>query len=117
MSPHYLRAKVPGRSETGRDEPTFFHEEISKMIRSGWFEDDVLKTQVLAYDDEDEDENEDADEDWGDEEEDWDEDDWDEDGDDEEGEDEEDDDWEDWEEEEDDDDVLGHKHPHRPDWN
>jgi hypothetical protein len=105
---------VPGSSETGRDGPRLIQEEIRIMIRSGWFEDDVLKTHVLAYGD---DENDDADEDWGDDEEEWDEDDWDEDDDDSDEDDDDDDDLDDWDDDDDDDDVLGHKHPHRPDWN
>ena len=66
------------------------------MSRSGWFEEDALVTQVLAYDD---DEDEDGD---------WTEDDEDED---------EDDDWEDWDDDEDDDDMFGRKRPQRTDWN
>ncbi|MCG6954864.1 MAG: hypothetical protein LJF04_02645 [Gemmatimonadetes bacterium] len=95
----------------GRNGSGIYQEEIRKMIRSDWLEDDVVKTQVLAYDDDD-----DVDEDWDDDEDDWDEDDWDEDEKDDLDDEEDEDDWEEWEEEEDDD-VLGHKHPHRPDWN
>jgi hypothetical protein len=99
-----------------RDGSGSTQEEIRKMIRSGWLENDVVKTQVLAYDDDNEDE--DRGEDWSDDEEDWDEDDWDDDDDDDDddNDDEDDEDWEDWEED-DDDDVLGHKRPHRSDWN
>jgi hypothetical protein len=98
-----------------RNGSSTYQEEIRKMIRSGWLEDDVVKTQVLAYDDDEEDE--DLGEDWDDEEEDWDEDDWDEEDEEDIGDEEEDDDWDEWEEDDDDDDVLGHKRPHRPDWN
>jgi hypothetical protein len=97
----------------GRNGSSTYQEEIRKMIRSDWLEDDVVKTQVLAYDD---DEDEDLGEDWSDDEDDWDEDDWDEDDEDDLDDEEDEDDWDEWEEDEEDD-VLGHKHPHRPDWN
>jgi hypothetical protein len=98
----------------GRDGSRIYHEEIRKMIRSGWLEDDVAQTQVLAYDD---DEEEDLGDDWSDDEdEEWDEDDWDDDDEDDLDDEEDEDDWDEWEEDEEDD-VLGHKRPHRPDWN
>lgn len=87
------------------------------MNRSGWFEEEPLTTQVLAFDDEDEEDSGLGD--LTEDDEDWDEDDWDEDDDldDEDLDDEDDEDWEDWEEEEEEDELFGRKRPHHPDWN
>ena len=56
-------------------------EEIRQMSRSGWFEEDTLTTQVLAFGDEEEEEEDGDLGDLTDDDEDWDEDDWDDDDD------------------------------------